>query len=44
MRSDAFISSISALSGEDEKFEELKKGLPLGEDTVGNILISQTRE
>lgn len=44
MRSDAFISSISALSGEDEKFEELKKGLPLGEDTVGNILISQKRE
>ena len=44
MRSDAFISSISALAGDDEKFEELKKGLPLGEDTVGNILISQKRE
>lgn len=44
MRSDAFISSISQLSGDDAKFEELKKGLPLGEDSVGNILLSQKRE
>lgn len=44
MRSDAFISSVCALSDNDEKFEELKKGLPLGEDTVGNILFSQKRE
>ncbi len=44
MRSDAFMSAISAQSGEDEQFEKLKKGLPLGEDTVGNILISQKRE
>ena len=44
MRSDAFISSISNLSGDDAKFEELKKGLPLGEDSVGNILLSQKRE
>ena len=44
MRSDAFISSVCAFSNDDKKFEELKKGLPLGEDTVGNILISQKRE
>jgi hypothetical protein len=44
MRSDSFISSISQLSGDDAKFEELKKGLPLGEDSVGNILLSQKRE
>ena len=44
MRTDAFISKISGLSAEDEKFEELKKGLPLGEDSVGNVLLSQKRE
>ena len=44
MRSDAFISSISALASDDKKFEELKTGLPLGEDTVGNILVAQKRE
>ena len=44
MRSDAFMSAISALANDDEKFEELKKGLPLGEDSVGNILLSQKRE
>ena len=44
MRSDAFISSISALASDDKKFEELKTGLPLGEDTVGYILVAQKRE
>ena len=44
MRSDAFMSVISALSEEDGKFEELKKGLPLGQDSVGNVLLAQKRE
>lgn len=44
MRSDAFITSVCGASDDDTRFEELKKGLPLGEDTVGNIVLSQRRE
>ena len=44
MRSDAFITSVCGVSEDDARFEELKKGLPLGEDTVGNIVVAQKRE
>lgn len=44
MRSDAFITSISEWAEQDDKFEQLKRGIPLGHDSVGNILFSQKRE
>ena len=44
MRMDEYIKRISELSEQDEKFEELRKGLPLGVDVSGNILLSQKRE
>lgn len=44
MKMDEFITSLSALSENDEKFEELRRGLPLGVDVVGNVVLSQKRE
>ena len=44
MRSDEFISVISGMSHDDNQFEELKKGLPLGLDSVGNIVRAQKLE
>ncbi len=44
MRSEEFISSISRMSKENERFEELRNGLPLGEDLSGNIVLSQKCE
>ena len=41
MRSEEFISSISALSQGDEKFEEIRYGLPLGLDAAGNLTLAQ---
>ena len=41
MRSEEFISVISGMSHDDDQFEELKKGLPLGLDSVGNIVRAQ---
>ena len=44
MRSEEFISSVSGMSKDDDRFEELKKGLPLGQDSAGNIVLAQKRE
>ena len=44
MKMDEFITSLSALAENDEKFEELRRGLPLGVDIVGNVVLSQKRE
>ena len=40
MRSEAFISTLSAYGKEEEKFEKMRKDLPLGEDAVGNIVFA----
>ena len=44
MRTEEFIASVSKLSKENEKFEELRKGIPIGEDVTGNIVLAQKRE
>lgn len=44
MRLDEFISSVSGMSKSDEAFEQMKKGLPLGKDSVGNIVLAQKRQ
>ena len=44
MRLDEFISSVSGMSKSDEAFELMKKGLPLGKDSVGNIVLAQKRQ
>ncbi len=41
MRSDEFIRQILQLAQDDEKFEELRSGTPLGLDVVGNVMLSQ---
>ncbi len=38
MRSDEFISTLSALAAEDEKFEKMRKELPIGEDATGCVV------
>ena len=38
MRTEDFISTISNLSKEDDKFESLRKGVPLGLDEGGNVV------
>ena len=38
MRAEEFISAVSKLSEEGEKFEELKRGIPLGEDASGKVV------
>jgi len=40
MRSEVFISSLCACAKEEEKFEKMRRDLPLGEDSVGNIVYS----
>ena len=44
MRSEEFISSISGMSHDDNRFEEMKKGLPLGLDSEGEVILSQKRK
>ena len=44
MRADEFISKVSGLSHEDERFEELKNGLPLGLDSTDGIVLAQKRK
>lgn len=41
MRSEEFISTISALSQGDEKFEEIRYGLPLGLDASSKLTLAQ---
>lgn len=43
MRADEFISKVSGLSREDDRFEELKNGLPLGLDSTDGIVLAQKR-
>lgn len=43
MRLEQFTALISKSAAEEEKFLELKNGLPLGVDVDGNILLSQRR-
>ncbi|MBQ8394170.1 MAG: hypothetical protein IJX49_01175 [Clostridia bacterium] len=44
MRSEEFISAISGMSHDDDQFEAIKKGLPLGLDSVGNVVRAQKME
>ena len=44
MRTEEFIKMVSRETEENERFEELRKGLPIGLDELGNILLAQTRE
>ncbi|MBR2646555.1 MAG: hypothetical protein IKD47_03260 [Clostridia bacterium] len=44
MRSEEFITKISQLSKDNDKFEELRKGIPLGTDAADNIVLSQRRQ
>ena len=44
MRTEDFITSVSKLAKENERFEELRKGVPIGEDVTGNVVLAQKRE
>lgn len=44
MRTEEFITAVSRQAKENETFETLKKGLPLGEDMSGNILLAQKQD
>ena len=44
MRAEEFISAVSGMSHEDDRFEELKNGLPLGLDATDNVVIAQKRK
>ncbi len=44
MRTEEFISAVSQSSKENEEFDKIRKGLPLGEDMSGHILLAQKRE
>ncbi len=44
MHSKEFISALSVLAAEDEKFEQMRKNLPLGVDSVGNIVYARRGE
>ena len=44
MRAEELISKVSGLSREDERFEEMKNGLPLGLDSTDGIVLAQKRK
>lgn len=44
MRTEEFMAVISEASKENERFEQLRTGLPLGKDVSENIVVSQKRE
>lgn len=44
MKAEELISKVSGLSHEDESFEELKNGLPLGLDSTDGIVLAQKRK
>lgn len=44
MNTHEFINAIYHQTEENEKLEEYKKGLPIGKDEEGNILLAQKRE
>ena len=41
MRTEEFIQKISMQAKDNARFEELKKGIPLGEDANGAIVLAQ---
>ncbi len=41
MRTEEFIGAVSRLSKDNEKFEELRRGIPLGEDVRGEVVLAQ---
>ncbi len=44
MRTDEFVASLSAQAGEDEKFALMQKNIPLGVDSIGNVVYARTNE
>ena len=44
MRTEEFIQLVSRETEENERFEELRKGLPIGVDEGGKILLAQKQE
>ncbi len=44
MRTEEFIQEVSRETEENERFEELRKGLPIGRGETGNILLAQKQE
>ena len=44
MRAEEFIAKLSEKTTENEAEETLKKGLPLGLDMAGEVVLSQTVE
>lgn len=44
MRSDEFISSLSKAAVDDEKFESMRKSLPLGVDAAENVIYARKSE
>ncbi len=44
MRAEEFISTVSGMSKEDDRFEELKNGLPLGLDSTEQVVLAQKRK
>ncbi len=44
MRSDEFISTLSALAVDDENFEKMRKDIPLGLDSVGSVVYARKKE
>ncbi len=41
MKSDEFISSLSALAADDDKFEKMRTDIPLGVDSAGNFMYAR---
>ncbi|MBQ8295045.1 MAG: hypothetical protein IJX87_01270 [Clostridia bacterium] len=44
MRSEEFITSIMQTAKDNEKFEEVRRNIPIGKDSVGNIVVAQKRK
>lgn len=44
MRSEEFLSLISEYSKDNDAFEKLKNGLPIGQDVAGNIALARKKE
>ena len=44
MRTEEFIQKISKQAKDNARFEDLKKGIPLGEDMSGEVVLAQKSE
>ena len=44
MRTEEFIQKISQQANDNMRFEELRKGIPLGEDVNGEVVLAQTSD